>query len=57
MGLVTHDPRVSDACSRVLTMQDEVILEVSIHHRETGPRTQDSRAAAKQQAVGQVKKL
>ena len=27
MVLVTHDPRVKDACSRVLTMQDGVILE------------------------------
>ena len=27
MVLVTHDPRVSDACSRVLTMQDGVIRE------------------------------
>ncbi len=27
MVLVTHDPRVSDACSRVLTMQDGAIRE------------------------------
>ena len=27
MVLVTHDPRVSDACSRVLTMQDGMIRE------------------------------
>ena len=27
MVLVTHDPRVSNACNRVLTMQDGVILE------------------------------
>ena len=28
MVLVTHDPRVSEACSRVLTMQDGIIREV-----------------------------
>ena len=27
MVLVTHDPRVSEACSRVLTMQDGTIRE------------------------------
>ena len=26
MVLVTHDPRVSDACSRVLTMEDGVLV-------------------------------